>query len=133
MIWVPVTIAVTLAIALAVAVKFPRVALVDEADLRVTPRAESLSLGTPKVRYTVTGSGSIQVSYITDRGDLATARVTAPWSVDLLFPSPMRPASVTATSVGGSAELGCRIVVDGASRAQEQGRDGTAACTVVAI
>jgi hypothetical protein len=131
-VWIPATIAVLLCAALLVAIKTPKVALVDRAALTVTPQQAPLSLGTPTVRYSVAGSGRAQVTYITDRGDLYTAQVELPWNREIVFPSPMRPASLTVTSSGLSA-LTCRIVVDGASRADQTGSEGTVVCSVVAI
>ncbi|OBY28972.1 MmpS family transport accessory protein, partial [Mycolicibacter kumamotonensis] len=71
-------------------------------------------------------------SYITGSGELAVATVTLPWSLDIEMSSPMRPASVTATTLGGGA-LTCRLEVDGAeqdARESEPGA-GVVLCSVV--
>lgn len=130
--WIPATIGILLTMALLVAVRTPPVAVIDPSALTVTPQRSPIPLGTPTVRYAVAGSGAARVSYITDRGDLTTEQIHLPWSRDLRFPSPMRPASITATAAGGPG-LSCQVLVDGAARASQSTADGTVSCTVVAI
>ena len=76
--------------------------------------------------------GQARVSYITGSGELAVDTVALPWSLDVEMSSPIRPASVTATTLAGGA-LNCRLEVDGAvqdARESEPGA-GVVLCSVV--
>lgn len=131
--WVPITVATTLAVAATVATRTPPVALSHPDELAIRPSSPPLALARPRVTYRVGGQGAAQVSYITGSGELAAETVTLPWSLGIEMSSPMRPASVTATALGGGA-LSCRLEVDGApqdARDSEPGA-GVVLCSVVA-
>lgn len=131
--WIPITVAIILAIAGTTATRTPPVALNNPDALVIRQSSPPLTLARPRVTYEVGGQGRAQLSYIGGSGELATEAATLPWSLAIEMSSPMRPASVTATTLDGGA-LSCRLEVDGA---QQDARDsepgaGVVLCSVVA-